>query len=440
MPEAYPLPARRRSMRLRRLPLLFLLAGASLPLACSGQPAAQPPMMTPMAADGFVDSVGINVHLHNANTPYGNFPVIAAALKDLGIRHTRDGLIPTTWQEYYRRHAELARSGIHCDYITGPGQTDGQIRQFLTDVHGAAESLEGPNEYDQAGDPHWAEKLARFMPRLSRLAKNASGPALRVIGPSLIGPDAPRQVPGISASFDAANMHDYFGGRPPGTAGWGENGYGSIAWNLVMARRSWGPKPVVTTETGYLTDTRQKGGVTEEVQALYLPRVLLEQWMHGIQRTYLYELSDGNSVISEMERSFGLLRADGSRKPAFDAVRRIVDLLNDPGPAFVPRPVAIGFTSSAPDVHQLLLQKRNGVCYLAFWRELSSTEDGETGRRRISPVAVRIFSQKPVPSAQLHHLGGPEVSNRLSIFGGKYGVLTLNATDEVSILEFRPSP
>ena len=75
------------------------------------------------SADGFVDSVGINIHLHFNDTAYANFPRVQQALKDLGVRHVRDGLVDTAWKEYYDRHNQLGRLGIKGTFITSPAQS-----------------------------------------------------------------------------------------------------------------------------------------------------------------------------------------------------------------------------------------------------------------------------------------------------------------------------
>jgi hypothetical protein len=54
---------------------------------------------TPVSADSIAGSVGVNVHLHCGDTVYGNVGLIQELLADRGARHTRDGLIDTTWQE-----------------------------------------------------------------------------------------------------------------------------------------------------------------------------------------------------------------------------------------------------------------------------------------------------------------------------------------------------
>jgi hypothetical protein len=46
-------------------------------------------------ADKFVDSLGINVHMEYSHTPYGNYPLINASLRALGMRHFRDEINDT---------------------------------------------------------------------------------------------------------------------------------------------------------------------------------------------------------------------------------------------------------------------------------------------------------------------------------------------------------
>ena len=74
--------------------MLLLFLAAALSAHCQPQAGV---CEAPVRADSVVDSIGVNIHLHNGNTVYGNFPLIESLLKNLGVRHTRDGLIDTTW-------------------------------------------------------------------------------------------------------------------------------------------------------------------------------------------------------------------------------------------------------------------------------------------------------------------------------------------------------
>ena len=92
-------------------------------------------------------------------------------------------------------------------------------------------------------------------------------------------------------------MHNYFGGHNPGTPGWGDGGYGSIAYNINNSQTAWPAKPIWTTETGYITDKDNPQGIPELVEGKYAPRMILEQALHGVGRTYIYELIDEGSAM-----------------------------------------------------------------------------------------------------------------------------------------------
>src|ERR1700753_3408390 len=127
------------------LALLFAATAACQPTKGSCE--------TPVIADSIADSVGVDIHLHYQNTVYGNFSLIQNLLTDLGVRHTRDGLIDTNWQQYYQHHVALGRLGIKCLFITSPNQSDALITSWPSRVPGAFEGYEAPNEYDLSGDP-----------------------------------------------------------------------------------------------------------------------------------------------------------------------------------------------------------------------------------------------------------------------------------------------
>ncbi len=45
------------------------------------------------SADAFVDSIGVNTHLDYTESPYARFnDLIKPKLKELGVRHIRDGV------------------------------------------------------------------------------------------------------------------------------------------------------------------------------------------------------------------------------------------------------------------------------------------------------------------------------------------------------------
>lgn len=95
-------------------------------------------------ADAFVDSIGVNIHLHYNDTIYGDFPKLKGALAEVGVRHVRDGLVDSEWQPYFERVNELAAAGIRFTFITDM-KLD-RLVPVAEKVKGAIEAFEGPNE------------------------------------------------------------------------------------------------------------------------------------------------------------------------------------------------------------------------------------------------------------------------------------------------------
>ena len=389
------------------------------------------------SADAFVDSVGVNVHLHNLDTAYSNFPKVQQSLQDLGIRHVRDGLIDTTWQDYYNRHNQLGKLGVKSIFTTSPVQSDQLLLEYPQRMKDSFEAYEAPNEYDQSHDPDWAGTLSKFVARLNATVKANSGTSrFPVIGPSLTRQDSFLKLRGVCA-FDTANLHDYFGGRNPGTLGWGSNGYGSISWNLSLVSTACPGKPVMTTETGYQTDQTLTQGIPEDVAGKYVPRVFLEQWQRGIQRTYLYELIDmppGHAVGDSM---FGLLRSDFSAKPAYMALANLLNLLADPGPSYAGQPFNFTLTGDVSDVHHVLFQKRDGTFYLALWVEEPSYD--VNGKKAIVVPAHHIVIQFEQETGVVAHSLGASGAVQTSALGTGT-THALDVSDYVTILELKDRP
>jgi len=327
-----------------------------------------------VSALAFTDTVGINIHLTYDNTIYKtNFPLVLSSLLDLGIRHVRDGLVdygPGT-SFYYTEHQQLAANGIGGDFISSINQPESLLTAYPARV-GDMEALEGPNEYDTSGDPQWAQTLAAYLPVLHDAVYGAqpmSGVSL--YGPSLVNANwyasnnSYEQLGPVSNLFDYGNLHNYQAGRNPGTPGWTPQGYGSIAFAISSARQEWPTVPIVTTEIGYVDNPSLLDNIPDVPFAKYIPRVLLEQYLHGIVRTYIYSLADTYLAGD----SYGLLRADGSEKPAYVSLQSMMHLLADPGTSYTTGKLAWSMKGAASDVHHLLLQKRDGTFLLALWIE-----------------------------------------------------------------------
>lgn len=394
---------------------------------------------TPVAADIIADSVGINVHLHYTDTPYANFGLVQRLLADLRVRHIRDGLVDTTWDEFYKRHNTLGQLGIHCVYVTSPHQSETLLAAFPDRVKYDFEGYEAPNEYNNSGDAHWSETLRTFVPVLYRVAHNShslAGPAI-MIGPSLTQPDAFSKLSGLQRNFDYSNLHNYLAGRNPGTPGWGGGGYGSINWNVDLARSAWGEKPIMTTEIGYNTDPDNRQGIPEDVDGKYLPRLILEQLLHHIQRTYIYELIDVGPQVSKNDAAFGLVHHDGSKKPAYIALKNLIGLTTDSGARPPLGELSFQILGDTTDVHHLLAQRGDGSYLLFVWIEGRAFDPDS---RKLQPVTPRMISFASSTRFRSVKLVSFSPTGDISTRDLKNaGSIPLTVTDSVSMLKLVPA-
>jgi hypothetical protein len=368
-------------------------APVPVPTTVSRTTTSMPPMHTetPTQADAFVSSIGVNVHLSYYGTPYGdNFSLILQRLKALGVRHVRDGMA-VGQNNLCSEYAQLAGAGIHVDALTSVSTTSANLSWWASCVGSALEAFEGPNEYDQSGDPNWAFTLTQFQSTLYQTVK-ASFPGVAVIAPALTSSTAYQNV-NFTSDSDFGNMHDYFSGRNPGTTGWGSTSslgtYGSLSYSLSSAKQSTASEPIIATETGYADKSADTNWVPATVKMHYTLRTLLDQWNAGVARTDLYELLDeGGPPFS----SYGLLDSAGNAKPAYTALANLIAHLADPGPAFTPTAGTYGISASS-SVWHALFQRRNGSFCLALWVEAPEWDPTTSTPIAITPQTVVLGLQ-----------------------------------------------
>jgi hypothetical protein len=154
--------------------------------------------------------------------------------------------------------------------------------------------------------------------------------------------------------------------------------------------------PAMVTETGY-----PSGGVGLSLRAagIYLPRLLLHLFERGIVRSFLYELMDEGSGGHNPELHYGLLRVDGTAKPAFHALRLLLGALADPGPHFVPSPVMLAATGPA-DLRVVAFAKRGGETVIALWRAVRAWDPVRRRDLSTASAAARLsVACNPAPRA-----------------------------------------
>jgi hypothetical protein len=376
-----------------------------LTAACSlltATPAAGAYSLTPRSAPAFHDSVGVVTHSVYYDTGYGNWPKVVSRLRELGVTHLRDGLYANEspewrdWTERYYRAVDLAAAnGMRFDFGMGrPGALTGTIDELVAVAGGrlrhAAEALEGPNEYDKgATGRRWARRLADYNRTLfSKVKATASLRGLPVVGPSFSSIRGPLMVGDLRNYVDRGNVHAYTGGLSPDPE--------HLDRELKRASAVSGGKPVWATEVGFHNAMRSRARsdqapVSERVAAIYLLRTFLEHFRSGIPRTYAYELLDEKpeGAGRDPEQHFGLLRSDFSRKPAFRALRNLLDVVGPDDRAPERKPLRIGIDGPA-GIRRLVLRRADGTYLVALWRLDSAWDRDRRRPLRVAPRRVKL--------------------------------------------------
>lgn len=118
--------------------------------------------------------------------------------------------------------------------------------------------------------------------------------------------------------LDAISLHTHRFGQSPETVSRDyavlRNDY-LAAWPASVPR-----KPIVDTEWG---DSVYRSGISEDTQALWLPRMVLTNLMEQVGLTNWYCLIDTGNNDNEMEDRFGLVRSDGTLRPSFQAYQTL---------------------------------------------------------------------------------------------------------------------
>jgi hypothetical protein len=318
----------------------------------------------------------VNVFLAWNDTAYGKYATIESRLHELGVRYVRDGLCPTCQYQVASLN-RLAAAGIKANIIVGTlNGGDAQMKATLAGirdkVRNAVTSVEAPNEPNLVGDPQWVQHARAYQQKLYATVKGDPLLAhLPVLGPAVGWPAVASQLGDISAWVDRGNFHPYPGGATP---------YYNIDTERAQNNMATGSKPLVATESGYHTDLATTGGnlpVSERAKAMYTPRLSLEGFRGGIERTYFFQLADPWSDaampgVPLAENRFGLLRSDLSRKPAFYALRNLLAQTDgNSAPVASPGGLHLRLDGAGPDVRQLLLRSADGSYALVLWRAVS---------------------------------------------------------------------
>ncbi|MGB6721192.1 MAG: hypothetical protein WBE72_10380 [Terracidiphilus sp.] len=438
MNSTTPLVSSRSLLRLCKGSLLLLLAAVLFPVAnCnrdvrlvySSAAGSSPVEETPRSAFDFVQSIGLNTHLNYFDRIYGNFPLVKRELESLGVLHLRDG-VHLQNADYnaalYDRWIQLGSLGVRFDAVLDPRSNldplNGQLLDRVETLAGhTIESFEGPNELDVSDESDWRSIDRSYQNAIFDSVKSMqNGRSIAVIGPSLASATNSSLLGDLSDSMDMGNLHPYPAGQMP-----------SIVFpsQIDLEKIVSADKPIDFTESGYHNAINEKSdqpGISEAAAAKYISRLFLEDFAHGVPRTYLYEFMDEapDPGLTDPQMHWGLIRADGSEKPAFAALKNLIAELSDSSEPASLRQLTWSLNSKDAQIHHLLLEKSNGTFDLIFWQEISSYDvvrqtdihnPDVTAALTLRREARRIALYQPATQAGPAHIWNDETSVPLEI-------------------------
>jgi hypothetical protein len=364
-------------------------------------------------------------------------------LQSLGVRHIRDGYYP--WSEsnpIVQAHKKIAAAGIKTDYVVPYSllTTPQAIEQFAPMV-GDMESLEAPNECDVSNQCSGLglsaiENLLAFLPIVNTAGKTLNVP---VLGPSFVNQDSYNQAGNLSSDMSINNLHIYFGGRNPGSNGWGAsdsqgNSYGSFAWWLDQAAIDGPGLPSEITETGYISSETTSTPYTlpDNVEASYTPRTLLLAYKNGFKETFLYELIDEVS-----SPGYGLMNADLTPKPAFTAVSNLLSTLSDQNASFTPSSLPYQLSGGDENLNHLLLQKSDGSFWLVLWLEEPSWDPVHTKPLTVTPEDITLELNGAYTTTTAYQFDSTGNISPINLTMSTY-YTDLSVSDQLAIVQITP--
>ena len=222
---------------------------------------------------------------------------------------------------------------------------------------------------------------------------------------------------GLAGHYDAFSLHPYCGDKSPLdplTPEYVKNSFvsGIRAVRKILVQHGQADMPIWLSEFGWTTSTIRgqqpwMNGVDEDVQAEYVEQALkkVRDWP-WVPVALIYELKDYSANRDDRNSNYGLLRYDGTPKPAFEAFRRGAAAL------------IAGPTDSDPQSHD-----PNELRHLRVWLDRSDGRAFARGvgePRRVAKVLVyrylrgkHRFAHRPTYKAKVKVRASGRIKHRL---------------------------
>jgi len=372
-------------------------------------------------ADSFAKSVGVGTHFSyfdlSPYSPGANVTRTVGQIKALGVAFIRDGATVNTsasWMNtYWGPVKQVVANGAKVLFVTQPQVQGNWTSTAAIDTAvarlGAAAFLgfEGPNEVDNnntwwGGIPAYGPNVKTFQCAAYARVKTLA-PAAKMTSPTVTSGTGASYMSDLSACSDAAAIHPYPGGKLPTS---------SLASTMAFTATYAKGKPFWVTETGYHTNlngtvNHYQPGVSELAAAKYVTREYLDYFLAGVPRSATYEFVDEWNDANNDEANFGLVRNDGTLKPAYTSLQRLLTAVADPGPAFTPAAFSFTLSGTTSTTRALALGKRTGAVLFVLWNDVLSYD--VTAKQDLNPPAVSAsitLAKLPSKVTALYVVGG----------------------------------
>jgi hypothetical protein len=409
--------------------LVALATTVGLPLAAEDAEAAA---TTAIPTTQFLDSLGIDTTLPDRGQPLDK---TVEMVKYLGIRWVRGGIEgltaggPTSVRTYIDLHQQ---TGVRFSWGLVSGGTD--LKKLLETarqlaVADALLSFEGNNEPNNWGVTYQGEKGGGKAPSWLAVAKlqrdlyaavkrdpelknypvwsiSENGAERDNVGLQFL--TVPRGtealMPDGTKYADCANVHNYI--YHPSSPGLADNKTWNAAdptsackvdglfgnYGLTWARHYNGytqdelmTLPRVTTETG----CQVGGAVTEEIHALNLLSMYLDQFKRGWNHTSVYILRDRTDEGGNQR--FGFYGPDYKPRKAAAYLHNLTTILADRGALRESGKLDYSIPAEPATVHDLLLQNSDGTFQLVTWGERVKGTDAITVHLGGNHALVKVY-------------------------------------------------
>jgi len=388
--------------------------------------------MTAVRTTDFLNSIGVCSTFPDRGQPIEK---TVEMIKYAGFRWVRGGIEgltaqgPTTVQTYLDLHE---KTGVRFSWGLVSGGTDlkklVETARLLAEA-GALLAFEGNNEPNNWGVTYQGEKGGGRAPSWLAVAKLQrdlyaavkSDPVLKKypiwsitengaeadnVGLQFLTiPEGADTLMPVGTKYaDYANVHNYiyhpnaplpadnktWNAADPTSACKVDGLYGNYGRTWAKHYRGYSEAdllnlPRVTTETGCLIDKN----ITEDLQALNLLSLYLDQFKRGWSYTSVYLLRDRTDEGGN--QAFGLYRPDYTPRKAAVYLHNLTTILADRGSIREPGKLDYSIPNQPATVHDMLLQASDGTFQLVVWDERVKGEDAVTVNLGGAHASVKVY-------------------------------------------------